>query len=75
MALRHAGHEKVKDFVDDSIGRGAVGGAAQKRADGITRAVAGAETVPAVTDSSGNAIASASPLSPEERATGKKAIS
>jgi hypothetical protein len=49
-------------------------GKAAKNADSIKRALAGAETVPAVLDSSGNAIADASPLSIEEREDGKKAV-
>lgn len=48
----------------------AAGNAATRR-DDVVRASAGAETVPLVNDSSGNAIASVSPLSLDERSSAK----
>lgn len=47
---------------------------AAARHDSIVRATAGAETVPAVVDSSGEAIEAVSPLSQEERQAAKDAL-
>jgi len=47
---------------------------AAARHDSIVRATAGAETVPAVVDSSGNAIEDVTPLSAEERSAARDAL-
>ena len=47
---------------------------AAARHDSTIRALAGAETVPAVVDSSGEPIENASPLSQDERQAGKNAL-
>lgn len=70
MGMKHAGNYS-QEAGDKAVN---AAGNARRRSDTAKQALAGAETVVAFEDSSGNAIANASPLSMDEREAAKKRL-